>query len=77
MLVVPMRVVPATAGQDFFRCQAEEEEVFLTSLPGHLDGGPVAGADGQGTVHHELHVTHAAGLVARGRDLLRHIAGAN
>ena len=38
MLVVPMRVVPATTGQDFFRCQAEEEEVFLTTLLGHLDG---------------------------------------
>src|SRR6267142_7121564 len=77
MLVVPMRVIPATAGQNFFRCQAEEEEIFLTRLLGHLDGSAVASADGQGAVHHELHVARAAGLVASRRDLLRHIAGGN
>src|SRR5215813_13311679 len=70
MLVVPMRVIPATAGQNFLRCQAEEEEVFLTCLPGHLDGGAITGADGQGPVHHELHIARAAGLIARRRDLL-------
>src|SRR5262250_1875011 len=70
MLVVPMRVIPATAGQHFFRRQAEEEEVFLTGLPGHLDGGAITGADGQGAVHHKLHVARATGLIARRRDLL-------
>src|SRR5215831_7354672 len=70
MLVVPMRVIPATAGQYFLRRQAEEEEVFLTCLPGHLDGGAITGDDGQGPVHHKLHVARATGLIARRRDLL-------
>src|SRR5262249_18434118 len=69
MLVVPMRVIPATAGQHFLRRQAEEEEVVLTCLPGHLDGGAITGADSQGPVHHTLHVARATGLIALPRDL--------
>src|SRR5262245_20646329 len=70
MLVVPMRVIPATAGQHFLCRQAEEEEVFLTCLPGHLDGGAITGSNGQGSIHHKLHVARTAGLIARRRDLL-------
>src|SRR5262245_32608571 len=77
MLVVPMRVIPTPAGQHFFRRQAEEEEVFLTCLPSHLDGGTITGADSQGSIHHELHVARATGLIARRRDLLGYITGGN
>src|SRR5262247_1078084 len=70
MLVVPMRVIPATAGQHFLCRQAEEEEVVLTCFSGHLDGGAITGANGQSPVHHKLHVARTAGLIARRRDLL-------
>jgi hypothetical protein len=72
-----VRVVPAAAVLHLFGRQAEEEEILLTLLPSHLDGGAVACADRQRTVHHELHVARAAGFVARRRDLLRHVAGGN
>src|SRR5581483_10610019 len=64
VFVVPMGVVPAAVVEDFFRRQAEEKEILLAGLLGHLDGGAVAGADRQRAVHHELHVAGAAGLVA-------------
>ena len=41
----------------------------------HLHVGTVQGANGQGAVHHELHVAGAAGLLAGGGDLLAHLAG--
>ena len=75
MLVVPARVVPAPAAGDLLGGQAEQEHVLLAGLLGDLDRGAVAGADGQGPVHHELHVARAAGLVAGGRDLLGDVAG--
>ena len=75
VLVVPARVVPAPRAGDLLGGQAEQEHVLLAGLLGDLDGGAVAGADGQGAVHHELHVARAAGLVAGGRDLLGDVAG--
>ncbi len=41
----------------------------------HLHIGSVQGADGQGSVHHELHIACAAGLLAGGGDLLGQLAG--
>ena len=75
VVVVPARAVPAAAGGDLFRGQAEEEEVLLARFLGHLDGRAVAGADGQRAVHHELHVAGAAGLIARGGDLVGDVGG--
>src|SRR5579864_6087496 len=63
VLVVPVGIVPATAALDLLSGQAEEEEVLLASRLGHLDRCPVASADGQSAVHHELHVARAARLV--------------
>ena len=77
VLVVPVRVVPAAAVGHLLRRQAEQEEVLLARLLGHLDGGAVARADGQRAVHHELHVAGAAGLVAGRRDLVGDVAGGN
>ena len=75
VLVVPAGVVPPPRVRDLLGGQAEEEHVLLAGLLGDLDRGAVAGADGQGAVHHELHVARAAGLVAGGRDLLGDVAG--
>ena len=75
VVIVPVRVVPTAAVGDLFGRQAEQEEVFLARLLGHLDRRAVARADGQGAVHHELHVARAAGLVAGGRDLVGDVAG--
>ena len=50
--------------------ESEQEEVLGPGLLAHLDVGAVEGADGQGAVHHELHVAGAGGFLARGRDLL-------
>ena len=77
VLVVPVRVVPAPAVGDLIGGQAEQEKIRLTGLRGHLDRRPVAGADRQGAVHHELHVAGAAGLEAGRGDLLGNVAGGN
>src|SRR6476661_4208529 len=63
VLVVPIRVVPATAVVDLLRAQSEQEEVLGPRLFGHLDRRAIARADRQRSVHHELHVAGAAGLV--------------
>jgi hypothetical protein len=75
VIVVPPRVCTSPAVRDLLGGQAEEEEVLLARLLGHLDGGAVARADGEGAVHHELHVAGAAGLVARGGDLVGDVGG--
>ena len=77
VLVVPQRIVTAPRLGHLLRRQAEQEEVFLAGLLGHFDGGAIAGADRQGTVHHEFHVAGAARLVARRGDLLRDVGRGN
>src|SRR6266568_4934905 len=67
--IVPMWIIPAPAAHHLVRCQAKEEEMVLPGLVRHLDGGAIAGADGEGTVHHELHIAGAAGFKAGRRDL--------
>src|SRR4029079_12239099 len=70
VLVVPIRVVPATAVVDLLRAQSEQEEVLGPRLFGHLNRCAIARADRQRSVHHELHVAGAAGLVTGRRDLV-------
>jgi hypothetical protein len=72
--VVPERIVPAAASGHLLRGQAEQKEIFLPGLFGHLDRGPVAGTDRQSAVYHELHVAGAAGFVAGGGNLLGDVA---
>src|SRR5262245_11010247 len=72
--VVPERIVPAAAAGHLLGRQAEEKEVFFPSLLSHLDRGPVASANGQSAVHHELPIASAAGFVAGGRNLLGDVA---
>src|SRR5258707_4199235 len=64
VFVVPMRVVPRSAGCDLFGSEAEQEEVLLASFFRHLDRRAIACPDGQRSVHHELHVAGTAGLIA-------------
>ena len=75
VLVVPVWIVPGTAGGDLLGAQAEEEHVLFANFLGDLDRGPVACPDGNRAVHCELHVARTAGFVAGGRDLLRDVAG--
>ena len=55
--------------------EAEEEHVLIAQHIVHLHVGAVQSTHGEGTVHHELHVAGAAGLLASGGDLLRDLAG--
>ena len=55
--------------------EAEEEHVLIAQHIVHLHVGAVQSTHGEGTVHHELHVAGAAGLLAGGGDLLAHLAG--
>src|SRR5215471_17209347 len=75
MVIVPLWVVPAAAVLHLFCRQAEEEKVLLARLLSHFDRSAVTRANGQGAVHHELHVTRAAGFIAGRRDLFRDVAG--
>lgn len=56
--------------RDILHPHAEDEQVFLSSLLGHLHVGSIHGADGQSPVQHELHVACPRGLGARCGDLL-------
>ena len=51
-------------------CGAEAEQAVEPRAARPFDGRAVARANGQRTVHHELHVAGAAGAVARRRNLL-------
>ena len=55
--------------------KTEQEDVLVAQLLVHLHVGAVQGADGQSTVHHELHVAGTAGLLAGGGDLLGQLTG--
>lgn len=52
---------------------AEDEEVLFSSFLRHFHVGSVHGADGEGSVQHELHVPGAGGLGAGSGDLLRQV----
>ena len=56
---------------------SENVDVVLSHLIVNFHVGAVHGADGQRTVHHELHVTGAAGLLARRGELLADLGGGN
>src|SRR5271157_1454455 len=77
VVVMPVRIVPATAIGDLLCCESEEKEIVFASLFGHLDGGAVARANRECSVHHEFHVASAAGFVTRGGNLIRDVAGRN
>lgn len=49
---------------------AEDEQVLLPGLLGHLHVGAVHGADGQSPVQHELHVSGSRSFGAGSGDLL-------
>ncbi len=51
MVIMPVGVVPAAAVRHLLRGQTEQEKVFLARFCGHLDGGTVPCADGNGPVH--------------------------
>ena len=74
VVVVPARAVPAAASRHLVGREPEEENVVFAHLLGHLQGRAVARADGERSVHHELHVAGPARLVAGGGDLLRNVA---
>lgn len=57
----------------FLHSHAEDEEVLLSGLLGHLHVGSVHGADGQSAIQHELHVASARRLSASCGDLLRQV----
>jgi len=75
VVVMPVRAVPAAAIGNLLCAEPEQKEILLTGFLRHFDGCPVAGADSQRAVHHELHIARAARLVAGGRDLIGDIGG--
>src|SRR5882762_3286856 len=77
VVVVPAWAVPATAVRDLVGGEPEQKEVLLARLLRHLDGGSVACAQCDRTVHHELHVAGAARLVSGGGDLVGDVARGN
>ena len=53
-----------------FRRQTEQEEIFLARFLRHLDRRAIMRSDCQGSIHHELHVAGAAGLITGSRYLV-------
>ena len=77
MFIVPLRVIPGAAVLHLFHGEAKQEHVFLPSLLRHFDGRSVACPNGQGSIHHKLHIAGSAGFIAGGRYLVGDIAGRN
>ena len=77
VVIMPARAVPAPAAGHLVRRQAEQEEILFARFFCHFDGRAVACPQRQGSVHHELHVARAAGLVAGRRNLVGDIGGRN
>lgn len=55
----------------------KDEEVLLSGLLRHFHVGSVHGADGEGSVQHELHVPGSGGFRACCGDLLRQVGCRN
>ena len=66
-------IIATPPGLDRGGGHAEQEEVVRPRLVADLDIGAIQGADGDGAVHHELHVAGPGGLLAGGGDLFRQI----
>src|ERR1700688_2722331 len=63
--VMPLRAVPATAVRDLLRVEPEQKKVLLTSLSRHLNRRAIASTQGEGAIHHELHIARPTRLEAR------------
>ena len=59
---------------DFVSPQPEDDTVFVADLAVDFDVGPVHGPQGDGTVHHELHVARARRFLAGCRNLFAHVS---
>ena len=55
----------------------EYENIFRADTVFDLDVGAIERADGERTVHRELHVAGAGGFGARSRNLLGKVGGRN
>jgi hypothetical protein len=71
VVVVPGVVALRLEGIDLLRFEAKQEEVFGPHLFADFDVGPIQGANGEGSVHGELHVAGAGGFLTSGGNLLR------
>src|SRR5215471_15089934 len=58
---------------NFLGLQAEDKNIFLADLLHDLDIGTVERADGQGTIHRELHVACPGGFSPRSRNVFAEI----
>ena len=73
VVVVPGIVAPRLEGIDLLCFKAEQEEVFSPHLFTDFHIGSIQGADGEGSVHGELHVAGAGGFLPGGGNLLRQL----
>src|SRR6266404_2707498 len=62
IFIMPVRTVPGATVLDLFHGETEQEHVFLACLLRHFDGRAVPRSDGQGSVHHELHIARSTGF---------------
>ena len=61
--------------QNLVRGETEDKGIFGTCLLYNLDVGTVHGSQGQGSVHHELHVACSRGFLASSGNLLGNVGG--
>jgi len=65
-----MRIIMVAQVINLFTRQAEHEEVLFANFFTDLNVCAVKSTDGNGAVHHELHVAGAGSLLAGGGQLL-------
>src|SRR5262249_45542780 len=69
VVIVPVRVVPASCFVNLGGGQAEEKHVVLARFPCHFDGGSITRSNGDSSVHHKLHVARPACFIPCSRNL--------
>ena len=74
---MPLGLIRATAVRYLFSCQTEQKEIFFAGFFSHLNGRAVTRADGQRSVHHELHIAGATCFVAGRGNLIGDIRRGN
>src|SRR5262249_44368760 len=73
--VIRLRVIAAMGTQlpNFLGLQAEDKDIFLADLLHDLNIGTIERADGQGTIHRELHVTRPRSFGPGSRNVFAEI----
>src|SRR5690242_20905476 len=70
VVIMPMRVVPATASRHLLICKAEEKKVLCAGFFCHFNRRALRGANGEPAVHQQFQVARPDCLMSAGGDMV-------